>query len=48
MAARLAHVHGMSRKNAQGRGRLIGATATFAVISAAALLCLASLPAFPP
>jgi uncharacterized protein len=46
IAARVAHVHGMSQKHAQGKGRRIGAIATFVVISLAALLCLASLLTF--
>lgn len=42
ICARLAHVHGMSQKNAAGRGRKFGARLTFIVITAASLLCLAS------
>lgn len=40
--ARLAHVHGMSKKNAAGMGRKFGARLTFFVITAASLLCIAS------
>jgi uncharacterized membrane protein YecN with MAPEG domain len=43
LAARLAHVHGMSQKNASGKGRRLGAMATFVIIIAASLLCIASL-----
>ncbi len=43
VAARLAHVHGMTRKNALGRGRRMGAVCTFAVIVAASLLSIAAL-----
>jgi uncharacterized membrane protein YecN with MAPEG domain len=43
VAARIAHVHGMSRKNALGAGRRIGALMTFGVIVAASLLCIASM-----
>ncbi|MBL8711498.1 MAG: MAPEG family protein [Alphaproteobacteria bacterium] len=43
VAARLAHVHGMSQKNAMGRGRRLGAMMTFAVIVAASILCIASM-----
>lgn len=43
LAARLAHIHGMSRKNALGAGRRIGALMTFTVIAAASLLCIASM-----
>ena len=43
LAARLAHIHGMSRKNAMGRGRRIGAMMTFTVVVVASLLCIASM-----
>ncbi len=43
VAARLAHVHGMSRKNALGAGRRIGALMTFGVVLAASILCIASM-----
>lgn len=46
VAARLAHVHGMSQKNAAGKGRRLGAKMTFAVIIAGSLLCLASLTGY--
>lgn len=42
VAGRFAHVHGMSQKNAAGKGRRLGARMTFLVIIAASLLCLAS------
>ena len=46
LVARVAHVHGMSQKNAAGWGRRFGAKLTFGVIIAASLLCLASLAGF--
>lgn len=42
LAGRFAHVHGMSQKNAAGKGRRLGARMTFIVIIAASLLCIAS------
>ena len=42
VAARLAHVHGMSQKDAAGKGRRIGARLTFLVIIAASLMCIAA------
>lgn len=43
LAARIAHIHGMSRKNALGAGRRIGALMTFTVIVTASILCIASM-----
>jgi len=42
IAARVAHVHGMSRENAMGVGRRLGARMTFIIIIAASLMCMAS------
>jgi uncharacterized membrane protein YecN with MAPEG domain len=42
IVARAAHVHGMSRENAMGAGRRLGARLTFAVIITASLMCMAS------
>jgi uncharacterized membrane protein YecN with MAPEG domain len=42
LIARVAHVHGMSRENAMGKGRRLGARMTFAVIIVSSLMCMIS------
>lgn len=42
IAARVAHVHGMSQENAMGVGRRLGARMTFVIIIAASIMCMAS------